>query len=523
MVFLGLAVVYLALAWKNPFKTNSLIPNLEPSPDTFYYSIPAWNFIHGQGFSMKVYGIEVPKGVPPLYGILLMPFFKIWRDVRSYFYLNIVLGVLSIGLTLMVVFKFYETSKLKTVTGFLAGLILVTNFYFYNLPTLMMAENIQIPLVLISVLLILNDLGAANIIGTVVVAGLLWFSKLSNFPIILCLFFWLLIKFLRIKFWQKISGRYLILLTGIVVLSFGFLLIKVIIPYLPSLIAGNEWFSIEFSKKFLGFYLSQFLGRNGHYLWYFNQQIESVAGFLSLIGMGIGLFWKKYRSKVLIIGSIILSIVVFHSFMYYPEGRYISVVIPVYIVAIGLVVELLSKIKTGQLAAVVIILSYLLVRQNINGFNERKLTSLKRQVLNNRLEDNEKPWNYLAVLNFNKYFQTKKDNLYLGTFLSPFYLGYFGNGNYKYLPGTMHQDFMGDGRGFGNKYFPNGMNEDLPGYYEKLLKNGNEIYISNFYSNANRSWEEDWRMMQSRFKMKEVADGCYGWCKIYKVEVKKNK
>jgi hypothetical protein len=137
-------IVYLALAFKNPFKINNLISNLEPSPDVFYYSVPAWNLVHGNGFKMKAFEIEISGLSTPLYGFYLSPFFLLFNDVRSYYYANLLLCFIS----LFLFFKLTEIflGKEKWFLNFGLGLVLVTNFYFYNLPTLLMAENILIPL-----------------------------------------------------------------------------------------------------------------------------------------------------------------------------------------------------------------------------------------------------------------------------------------------------------------------------------------------------------------------------------------
>ena len=93
-------LIYLALAYKNPFKTNSLISNLEPPPDVFYYSVPAWNFAHGNGFKLMAFDKEISQLTTPFYGIYLVPFFAVVNDVRSYYFANIILGVVSIYLFL---------------------------------------------------------------------------------------------------------------------------------------------------------------------------------------------------------------------------------------------------------------------------------------------------------------------------------------------------------------------------------------------------------------------------------------
>lgn len=520
LLIVGLLGVFFALAFKNPYKQNNLISNLEPFPDTFYYSVPVWNWLHGDGYKMSYEGMEIVKGVPPLYGIYLAPFFKVFDDVRSYYFANMLLCFGSILLFIRLTAKFFEKSKIRWWLTALTAFILVTNFYFYNLPTLLMAENLQIFLILATVNLMLEKFDYKKIILSVILGILLWFSKASNFPVIICLFFWLGVGIFKSKFWKNYNKKtvwfFLFLLTVLLTVF----IYKVIYPNISLLLTGNSFFSINFAKKFLPVYASEFFGKNGHYLWYFNQQIENIAGYLALFGIVIGLFWSKYREKTLILLSVILTMVVFHSFLYFPEGRYISVVIPLYIIFIGLISELLSKVKLGVVSVVVIGLLYLGMRQNVNGFVERKATSLKRQILNNQLEENENPWNYKAIINFNQFFNKKDENVYLGSLLPVFNFMFFSNGNYKYLPISPKQEF-GEGRGLLIQMY--GEHGSLLDYYEYLLRSDKKIYVTNYFmENSPSLWPLEFKKIENKFIVKQVADGCLGTCKIYEVKLKKS-
>jgi hypothetical protein len=91
--WLILSLVFGLLAYKNPFLTNNLISNLEPYPDTLYYSNSAWNLVKNHGFVMETNGIKIQQIVPPLYGTLLTFFLIIFGDVRSYYFLNMLFGL----------------------------------------------------------------------------------------------------------------------------------------------------------------------------------------------------------------------------------------------------------------------------------------------------------------------------------------------------------------------------------------------------------------------------------------------
>lgn len=511
--FLVCVVVYLALVYKNPFKTNNLISNLEPSPDVYYYSVPAWNWVHGNGFKMEAFGIEIKKIVPPLYGIVLAPFFKIWGDVRCYYYANVLLGILSIYLFLKLVEVFLE--KRKLFLQFTLGLVLVTNFYFYNLPTLLMAENILIPLTLAAVILMFKPLKISTFIQTLTVMGLLAFTKISSFPVLAVLGTVFLVKIIKSKFWKNLSKKQLIVLSVLLISIFTAAAVKVALPNIKNLPAASGSFSIKFISKTLPIYLKEFVGINGSYLWFANQQIEQWLGIFCLVGMVVGLVWKKYRQKVLILLALILAVTVFHSMMSYPEGRYISTVIPLFMLGAGVILDKLNK----NIYLILFLGVYFLTRGTVNGFYERKATSLKRQILNNRLEENEIPWTWVAVQSFNEYFKDKTD-VYLGTATNPFYINYFGNGNYKFVPLSPRQEFSGLGKGFIDKYFEG--NDSLVDIYQKLLDKGKEVYVTNYYlTYYHGGLDGDYFELEKNFRFEQVGDGCLGECKIYKLDLKK--
>ena len=85
--------IYLALAYKNPFNENSLIANLEPYPDTILYSFPAWNWVRGNGWNLGVKEKIVDITVPNTYGILLVPLMWIFKDIRSFYFTNLIFGI----------------------------------------------------------------------------------------------------------------------------------------------------------------------------------------------------------------------------------------------------------------------------------------------------------------------------------------------------------------------------------------------------------------------------------------------
>ncbi len=513
IAFIFLAFIYLSLAFKNPYKTNNLISNLEPSPDVFYYSVPAWNLVHEKGFKMEAFGIEIGKLSTPLYSFYLTPFFLVFDDVRSYYFANLVLCFISIYLFLILAETFFE--KEKYFLKFALGLVLVTNFYFYNLPTLLMAENILIPLTLVAVILSLKKIDLLNFILSLVVIVLLAFTKLSSFPVVLVMGVVLLIKVIKSKFIYKIPKKWCLFLGVLFILITSITFIKIVLPNAKALPASSGLFSINFIKKTLPIFLKEFIGVDGSYLWYNNQQLEQIICFFCLGGMFLGLFLKKYRSNILILASVIFGVTLFHSMMSYPEGRYISTVIPLFLLFSGII---LIRFK-NSIWIILFLGMYLLTRGTVNGFYERKATSLKRQILNNQLEQNEIPWSYIAIQNINEYFKDKKD-VYLGTALNPFYVMFFGNENYNFLPLSKGQEFSGPGKGFIDRYFEK--DKTVVDLYKNLLNQGKEIYVTNYYLTYYKgSLDSQYYSLEKVFRFIQVKSGCLDECKLYKLELKK--
>ena len=144
LVVFGIFCVFFLLAYKNPFLDNSLISNLEPFPDSLYYSLPIWNWIHGKEYGLIYEGSKLISSVKPFYGFYLLPFFWIFNDIRAFYVGNIILAMLTILTNIVIWKKLLERNKYKNIViGFL-GILLVTNFYFYTQPTILMPENLII-------------------------------------------------------------------------------------------------------------------------------------------------------------------------------------------------------------------------------------------------------------------------------------------------------------------------------------------------------------------------------------------
>ncbi|MDD2482664.1 MAG: hypothetical protein PHE32_02305 [Candidatus Shapirobacteria bacterium] len=504
-------VVYLCLAFKNPFVPNSLVSNLEPYPDTLWYSVPAWNFVNNNGFSMSVFGVEIKKMVPPAYSIYLIPFFAIFKDVRSFYFGNLLLGILSIILFGLIAKKIFKNNSLLIL---FLEFLLITNFYFYILPSLLMAENLTLFVTLCAVYILISKMSIKNTFFAGFVGILFWLIKFSNLTLGLSFLFLYTIKIVLENKTRSDKIKHISILVFFGILFFLYLKFS-------SLLAGRAGTGsiVAFSKKYFidnfKYYINTFFGGKTSYSWYQQIFLNKYLGILSLIGFILGLWNKNTRKFTVSLFLIVFPLVIFMSFFYSPSSRYVFAVLPLLILLIGIFLDKLgSRISKKKFFVLVFLIAgvYLLSSQ-YSDKNEFLIVSLKKQIgLNFRHK--EDPWNYLAIQSFNGYFKEKKENVYLATFLPPFYINYFMNENYKFLPIFLGQEFS-------DNYLKRVYKSDLIGEYKKLLEQNNELYFSNYYvNNSFDSWNMELEKIKTNFEVKKVSDGCLGSCNIYRINLK---
>ena len=508
--------IYGLLAFKEPFTTKSLVPNLEPGPDVFYYSVPAWTLVNGHGFKMMALGVEKESVVKPLYGWLLVPFFYVFHDFRSFYFLNISLGLASIILLKLIVDEIFADTKNKIWYGLVLSLFVVTNFYIYNLPGLLMSENLVIPLVLLTAWLMVRKSSWVNFGLICLAMGLLWLAKSSNVPIIGVTGIFAAVKFGKFDGWTKLQNKKTIIFAIFLFAILGlFLILKS--GKIWSIVSDETWFSTKYFKENFILFYNQFFGGEIRYLWYTNTLVEKWLGVLAGLGLALGLFSKKYRFITGYILAVVLANILFFSFFYSKEGRYMSTVVPLFLVGATF---LLAKLKKYWLAVGIVLLVtvYFGQKVTINSFRERRATTLKRQVMNN-FRQNETPWNYLAVMSFNKYFELPDGNCYFGSILNAYFFEMLSNKNCHYLPITGATDFNLTREQLLDLDMTNAV---LRQHYVDLVNQGKKVYVSPFYGSASGQWVDHYQQLLKLFNIVEVNQGCLGSCNIYQLtKVKK--
>lgn len=516
IVIILLITIYILLAFKKIYSSDSLIPNLEPYPDSLYYSVPAWNFVHGDRFEMKTQKTILKQETPPLYGIYLVPFFALSNDPRSFYFANMLLAIGSIIIFTRTTRKIFGGEDVYG--GFLTfflGFFLVTNFYFYTIPQLLMAEPITLFLIVLGIFLLVADITLPIILLASQLGVLLILVKFSNIPLALifsCLYL--------LRLWQnkKTKGSLRLYLFGVGIGCLYFLAYifgsKILIGHKNS---GAD-FQFGLFRSGISYYVNILLGRAGaYYLWYPEKFIPSTVAILSVLGVLVGIFAKEYRRTTLSLVGLIGSVLIFMSFFVYKDIRYIFAILPAYIILSGFFVQKVAQ-KTNKnyaiaLMLVVIVLSLFVKSQGYRE-NEAAVLSFKKQVGLN-LRHREVPWNYEAVQIFNSFSKNMDpEKTYIGTYLPPPYIDLFSNKKYKTLPLSATQEFYW----LDEPLVKNVIGEDLVGQYKKLLRGGNSVYVTRYYqSNRPEQWPLQYDSLTSNFAVKKVYSGCLGACDIYQL------
>lgn len=325
-----IVLIYLILAYKNPFSNRSLVPNLEPYPDSLYYSYPAWSWLHRNGFGMNYGADSIPTIVPPGYGWWLTPFFAIFDDVRGFYVANLVLQVGTIIFFLATIKNLIGRNKISPLIMGLGGMVLVTNFYFYNLPGLLMAENPTVFLVAVGIYLLSGKVTKLKSILAGLMGIIFWLIKLSNIP--LGLSFLLLYG---VKIGQEKGRKYLGYYLGSVLLQTA---VYFLIFFDKSILSNSNnvnsppAFSLNYFRNNFNFYLRSLLGGETNYLWYRQKFISPLLGILSVVGGITAIFQKKYRLSGIYYLVILGSLVGFMSLFITPDARYIFSLLPILII-----------------------------------------------------------------------------------------------------------------------------------------------------------------------------------------------
>jgi len=532
-VFWVALLVYILLLAKDPFGQRTLIPNLEPYPDTINYIVPARSLLAGGPFKIVREGRTLNPNVPPLYSITLLPFYAVNQDPRMFFFANLLFSALSFYLFYLVVRKISSSVIIMSICLFFYA----TNYYLYWYPQWAMAENLVLPIFLYATYLLTLRVETRNIFLAGLTCVAIYATKYAYLPFTIVYFFVYLTKILLEKRAKSLRPViYLIsslLLFATLVLGYQYTIqnsnpfaryIQIFIGIFgkgdlnsnggSAIVSSRGWFSSDFFKRNLPQYLNGVLGNRTRLLWETTPILPAYLLVMSWIGLIWACFKKKYRDISLpLLVLLIFPLIIISTFSTF-DMRYIYHAIPTFLIGLAfffvLLRTLIRKKSCGFILIVLAIFGYYFLGNAIR---------IKSQVVIN-IKYAETPWYYISVLRLNDYFTKEtivddKKPVVISP-MPPYYIDFYSNGNYELLPLARDQEFrLSKEEAWGKLDYSN-----LIALYKAYINDGRNLFVSTYGLGNEKNLHTAFKDLSNNFKLIEVYDGCYGQCRIYKLETK---
>ncbi len=522
-LFLILAIAtFLILSFKNPYGTSSLIGNFDPFPDSLHYVVPARNFVDGSGFSFAREGGKTTIGVPPLYSLTLIPIYFFSSDARSYYFANLILGVISIILL-------FKISRKLTKSVWTTGLLLftyVTSFVIYWQTSLAMAENILLPICFGGLYLALQPLNTKNLVLATFLAVACYGSKYVSLPITgIFLLFWTW----RIWTEQKKSQRLQNILLLVILALATFLLFngQHFFNYIGQLFQRNlhsdlraqeqtSWLSLQYFSESFPKYFNALMGAPIYNLWYTKAILPTGLAGIVLSWCVYAIFkLLKQRKLATLLLALTFSQLAFLSIIQMIEGRYAFIFIP--IIFTGTATMFGWLVKKGEKKFGQKITNFLQIGSVgflAGTFLLMNFKDLKTQLLLN-FKGGEMPWWQVGVQTADQFIQTEMEKtdqkLIIISSLSPFVWDFYRQNDYTILPLSANQSMIKE-KIWGEDFDPN----QLMAYYQEQLQAGRAIYLTTVGFGRN-----DWPILEeyktNGFILELLKEDCVGACKIFKI------
>lgn len=537
-------LLLMVLLARNPFSQRTLIPNFEPFPDAFHYVTTPRCWLSGQGWNIcREGGLVIRPGVPPLYSVLMIPFFVIRNDPRMFYFLNLSLSVVSFVMLAVIV----KNLKLAKLFRFTVLILFATNYYTFWFPSLAMAEQLLVPWFLLSLWLVSSRVSLKKAVLAGVVAVGFYLIKYSAAPLVVVFgtlyFIKICTSYLRKsegkdwltqgkktlankEFWLLITSY---LFTGVMVVMIGVgprifdSLIQISRSLLPQPVepatgvtsarAAVSWaFSVgHFSKHFPQFF-SVLFGKPVRFLW---SALPLIPGWLGVIGV-LGLVWGsvKAKSRWLTVCCLLCVIaqLIFMSVFYVVDARYVIIFLPAMLIGAGLFMGNLGEVMTQkklfnlfQVAVVGAVSLYLVSQASL----------LKHTILVN-LKYAETPWWYLASRSADAYLTVEYpegERPVLITAIPPHLYDFYTSGRVQLLPLSHDHDFRGDRKNlWGDHDY-----EDLPALYASFLQDGRAVYVTNYGIGNEAPRHADLQNLKDNFQLELIKEDCHGACNLWRV------
>lgn len=529
LLFTGFFFFFLLL--RNPYSTRTLIPNLEPFPDAFFYTTTPRCLIEGRGWKMcRLFDKNKESfkpAVPPAYSILLVPGYLINFDVRTFYFTNVLIALSTLYLFYIVLGNFFKNQ-------YIVGLLLffyVTNYFSYWLPTLAMSENLLIPVFLLSVLLLQNNkISKTSSLIAGIVSAAFYGTKFSFLPLTALFPIFYFIKIIQL---EKIKKEKILKIIFLILPVIIFLLIIfgkeqaiILLNQLTNgafdssssqhIKSGGGYFSINYFPEHIKKYGIILLGKSQRFLWDNTPLVDSWIALPGIFGILISFRKKKnLLTKIWLVIAIIAELILISNF-YSIDSRYLYHCMPILLIGFGFFLNHLNNTLLKNKINFFFFIGILFIIYFIPN-----IIRLKSAIMIN-LKYSETPWWYLSQLEMNKYFDTYQEQIgnkkrpVLVTLSSQFLTDNYSNRNYDTLPLNVQQDFE---EHFAKIYGPGNYKELIKLYKEYILDEYN-VFVTNYGVSASSSFQDSYRNIEDNFNLTLMQSGCYNLCNVYKLEIK---
>lgn len=528
----AILLLLLALLARNPFNDRTLIANFEPFPDAFYYVVPTQQFLQGRGFVMRFMdNAPYHATVPPVYSLVLVPVYALLGDPRSFAVTNSMLMAIFVlgGLH----FLFRQTRDRLLVL--LAGGVLLSSVYVSWLPTIAMAENVLLLWYLLAAWILVRPVRYHWALAAGALPWVLYATKFSLAPatVVLCAVFGvrLALDAWRTRRWRNVVGfllasagvfgllqvwQFTVQGTTIFAAAFTALWSSLVKSSVADAIVAEQtekvfWaFSLRYVPEHFPRYAAALLGRSEFFLWRTEPLLPAPWLWLGWAGL-LWLLVKVRQARWFATTAVALLVAqtTFLSAFYVVDMRYaIGALVLLWIAGMWALSDLLrrfpSRARLGIVLALGMALAALAARQ------------WKYQIALN-LRHAETPWYAIAVREVNAALPGPASRQrWVITAMNPYLFHFFGNQQYRLLPLSDQQDFIGEAE----KVWGDVVDKrDLHGTYRRLLLQGDELYYASYGLGHVAPFLRAAQDLRSSFSVELLRSGCFDVCNIYTVQL----
>jgi hypothetical protein len=531
-VVILIAVILLS---RDPFSGQNAISQIEPSPDSVHYLSPVKSLFEGHGFAITYQDRSLPTSVPPLYSITVIPFYWLFSDIRSFYFLNVFLLILSDFIFLKILIRAIK-SKLMQIILFLAFSLNAFLLWYIQFP---MAEVLLIFLFNCALLVLTYPVTLKRIILTGILAGLMYSTKyvawVTGGTLILIYGYRIFLSYEKKEMIKPVLILFVTAVLTLVVSIFVEYLAKGKLAYDTILANVQGVLHLLGPRKLVqtsdpaqslhpSFYSATSFGDN--FTRYLNgivggevtvagssyNLVSPVVGMVNILGVILLLIIKHNRALYFYIISSILIMLFYISTFQTVDARYFFVFIPGLILLFGLSIEALGigleKIGYSKFQPLIVGLASLaLVASLLPGL----INVFRANIFHSDASEN-----YQAISVMNSYFENvnPQQRPTVITVLSPYQIDFFSNHNYELLPLSKLQNFTDSEPQTWN--IQKGLvYQDI---YKAYVAQDKPLFVLAYHVGDDYIFQRDFHNLQQNFYLRKVSDGCNGECDLYQID-----